>query len=156
MADVESARVRASVVCRRGDRVLTVRAVDPVTGRRYLFLPGGAVEAGETPAAAAVREAREESGYLVAVVGEPVVANYRFDWGGRPWACHTSFFLADLVDPVAEPRADHAEDYLYGVEWVDVADVDGVFEYHPSVRAAVVELLARPAGAGASASIGGG
>ena len=144
MADAPTPRVRASVVCRQGDRVLTVRAVDPVTTRAYLFLPGGAVDPGETAAAAAVREAREESGYAVRIVGEPVVAHYAFDWGGRPWACHTSFFRADLIDPAAEPMPDHDETYLHGVDWVEVADVHRVFDYHPVVRAAVVELLGRP------------
>src|SRR5437016_3693264 len=97
-------RTRASVVCRRGDELLTVRAADPVTGRQYLFLPGGAVEPGESPAAAAARETLEETGYRVAVepAGE-VVADYCFRWSGKDYDCRTHFFRAVLVDPAAAP-----------------------------------------------------
>src|SRR5437763_13471148 len=111
-------RTRASVVCRRGDELLTVRAVDPVTGRQYLFLPGGAVEPGESPAAAAARETLEETGYGVAVdPASEVVADYCFRWSGRDYDCRTHFFRAALVDAAAAPAAVDDDPYMLGVEW---------------------------------------
>lgn len=138
-------RTRASVVCRRGDAMLTVRAADPVTGRQYLFVPGGAVEPGESPAAAAARETLEETGYRVAVdPASEVVAAYCFRWAGKDYDCRTHFFRAELADPAAAPAVVDDDPYLLGVEWVAVADVDDVFGYHEDIRRAVRAL----AGAG--------
>lgn len=53
-------RIRAVAVAVRDDEVLVVlRERD---GRSYAVLPGGAVEAGETPQEACLRELREETG----------------------------------------------------------------------------------------------
>jgi ADP-ribose pyrophosphatase YjhB (NUDIX family) len=58
----------SSIAVVRGDRVLVaVRANGPMAGR--FSLPGGLVEAGETMAAAALRELREEVGVDADVVG---------------------------------------------------------------------------------------
>ena len=58
-------KVAAAVVLRDSNgRVLMVRQN---YGRRLWSLPGGAMEFGETPADAAVREAREELGIVVSV-----------------------------------------------------------------------------------------
>ena len=139
-----SVRVRASAVCRRGDALLTVRAIDPVGGRRYLFLPGGAIEPGETPAAAAERETLEETGHAVTI--DPAVAaverSYTFDWAGRTVACHTTFCRARLVDPTAAARVVRDADYLHGVEWVDLSRLDEAFDYHDTIRDAVRAVLA--------------
>jgi 8-oxo-dGTP diphosphatase len=48
---------RATVICRKGDRVLFVRKP-----KSKWSLPGGKIEQGETPAEAAVRELEEETG----------------------------------------------------------------------------------------------
>lgn len=52
--------------------VLGFRRLDE--GRQGVALPCGGVEEGETPAEAACREALEETGLTVALVGEPFVA----------------------------------------------------------------------------------
>lgn len=48
---------RATVICRKGDRVLFVRKP-----KSKWALPGGKIEQGETPAEAAMRELEEETG----------------------------------------------------------------------------------------------
>src|SRR5690606_29243378 len=60
-------RLRASTVCVNDSALLCVRLRDPSSGVVRLFVPGGAVDAGETPAQAAARETHEETGYAVEV-----------------------------------------------------------------------------------------
>jgi 8-oxo-dGTP pyrophosphatase MutT (NUDIX family) len=121
--------------------VLTVRAVDPVSGQRYFFLPGGAIETGESPAQAAIRETWEETGYRIAVTGEPMVRDYVFTWAGKTYDCQTYFFRANLSDPSAAAAEVHDEAYLTGVEWAPVDRADEVFAYHPAILQAVRALL---------------
>jgi len=134
-------RIRASVVCRRGAQLLTIQAVDPFDGMHYLFLPGGEIEPGESPAAAAERETLEETGYAVRVVEPALVFDYDFMWAGKPYACRTYFFRAALIDPAATPGPVNDDGYIQGVEWTPVAHVDKTFAYHATIRDAVRQLL---------------
>ena len=75
-----------------------------------VFLPGGGIDPGETPAAAVVREVEEECG-LVVRVGAWTAAAVHFVWspGDR---CHyekwSTFVDAAVVGPGAPPvEADH-------------------------------------------------
>lgn len=65
---------RARLILIRDDAIALIERRR--TGRRYYVLPGGGVEAGETPTEAAAREAIEELGVTVAV-GRPVAALLR-------------------------------------------------------------------------------
>ncbi len=58
-------RVRAGVILLQDDRVALIRRRR--AGRLYYTFPGGGVELGETPEAAAVREAHEELGLHVRI-----------------------------------------------------------------------------------------
>jgi tRNA(adenine34) deaminase len=142
-----SRRTRASVVCRHDDRLLTVGAIEPASGRKLLILPGGLIEPGEAPAATAARETLEETGYRVTVdTASELVFDYTFPWGGRDVPCRTHFFRARLAD--ADParvsrRAD--EGYLQQVEWIPVSDVPTVFAGHETIRRAVLALIGKGA-----------
>lgn len=57
--------MRAQVVLVENGRVLMVRLQRP--GRSFWVLPGGAIEDGESPQEAAIREVREETGLEVAI-----------------------------------------------------------------------------------------
>jgi 8-oxo-dGTP pyrophosphatase MutT (NUDIX family) len=140
-------RHRASTVCRWDNRLLTVRATDPVSGRDYLFLPGGGIEPGESPAQAAVRETLEETGHAVRLIGQPIIAEYSFDWTAKCYRCHTHFFAAELVDPGSPPREILRDDpSLHGTEWIDVQRIEEVFAYHAVIGDAVRKLVGKDPG----------
>ena len=75
----------AAVVFDRAGRILVVK--ENYDRRRY-SLPGGALEAGETPEAAVVREAEEETGATVAV--DHLIGVYTLDNGftAHVFRCH--------------------------------------------------------------------
>jgi 8-oxo-dGTP diphosphatase len=99
-------RRRGGAVVLSGGRTLLIR-YPPSAGRRY-FIPGGGVEAGETPAQAAVRELREETGLAGTVVRELATVYNR----GR----EEHYYLLDAAGP-ARPRDLASGETL---EWVDV------------------------------------
>lgn len=71
----------AGVLCvDREDRVLLVHP----TYKRYWDLPGGVIEPGESPRAAARREWREELGCGVLPLGDLLVVDYMPAMDGRP------------------------------------------------------------------------
>jgi 8-oxo-dGTP diphosphatase len=69
--------IAIAVVAQDGRFLIGQRGADELLAGVWEF-PGGKVEAGETPDQAAVRECREETGLLVAVVGayDRVVYSY--------------------------------------------------------------------------------
>jgi tRNA(adenine34) deaminase len=134
-------RVRASAVCVDADEVLCVRLRDPESGVARLFPPGGAVEAGETPAEAAARETLEETGYRVRVrAGSERVERYPYTWAGRRYDVTTHFFRVDLIGG-RDARVDaEPESIVEGAEWVPRSQLDAVLCYDASIRAAVCAL----------------
>jgi 8-oxo-dGTP pyrophosphatase MutT (NUDIX family) len=135
-------RKRASVVCVHEGKLLTVLLRDPVTHMARLFVPGGAIEAAETPAQAAVRETLEETGYRVTCLArEPVVVSYPFVWAGDTIDVTTHFFAVALshAAAAAEPVNDAA--YNEGTRWLAVSEVPQQLGFDINILAAVQQLL---------------
>jgi 8-oxo-dGTP diphosphatase len=60
-------RPGAYAVCLRDGAVLLARGYDPADRHHFWSLPGGGLDHGEDPVAAAVREVAEETGYAVRI-----------------------------------------------------------------------------------------
>ncbi len=87
------------MVCLRGDSVLLIRRGAPPREGQW-SIPGGRIEAGETAAAAALRELREETGVEAELLG-----------------------LVDVVDYIAPER--HYVLIDYAARWVSGEPVAG-------------------------------
>lgn len=119
-----------------------MRLRDPLTKVARLFVPGGGVERDEDPAATAEREAREETGYEVAIESASgLVAHYAFTWEGVEWACETTFFRGRLRRPGEAPAAVVDATYHEGVVWLPVGEVRKELAFDAAICAAVERLL---------------
>lgn len=135
-------RERSSVVVLHKNQVLGFHAVDPTSEIPYFFLPGGAIEEGETPSESAARECLEETGYRVRILEETAFERkYDFPWDGKVHACKTIFFVGVLDQEwVAPPQVEDAS-YHRGVDWIDEKTVSDVFSYSKDILWAVQKLL---------------
>lgn len=108
------------VVCAliiRDDRVLIAqRPADKHLALKWEF-PGGKVEPGEQPAAALVREIREELGCEIEIVEALQTARHRYERG----EIELIPFLCRLAEGSGEP---HPHEHV-AVEWVRTADLSG-------------------------------
>ena len=109
----------SALVVVRERRVLMVQS----RGRDVLYLPGGKVEPGESGAAAASREAREETGLRVAPESLTWFATVTTDAHGQGPGARVMMrlFLADDGAAGQEPAAAGEVD---AIEWVTSADED--------------------------------
>ncbi|MFC2077854.1 NUDIX hydrolase [Candidatus Bipolaricaulota bacterium] len=110
-------RVQA-IVCRHG-RVLMAKHREG--DQQYWCLPGGALEAGESPEEGAVRELREEAGVQGHVVRQ---TGYALDAQGR---VDTHTFLVDIGDQ--QPSLGHDPEVgadaaiLIDVQWMALREI---------------------------------
>jgi 8-oxo-dGTP pyrophosphatase MutT (NUDIX family) len=113
------------------DRVLLLRA--NVGEGDVWITPGGALEPGETPEQAALRELGEETGIQSAELSPCVWTRvHHFDWGGARYEQRERFFVARATCPTITLDNCGAEERQFLSEWrwwtVDeIARSDSVF-----------------------------
>ena len=86
--------------------VVLIRQYRHGTGEVALEIPGGMVEAGDTPESAALRELKEETGYAPGRIW--TLGSVRPNPAIQDTVCHT-YLAADVVR-VSEPALDEGED----------------------------------------------
>jgi mutator protein MutT len=123
----------------RGGSYLVRQRPEGTAMAGYWEFPGGKCEPGETPAAAAARECREEIGLDVTVgrLRRHVVHRYPHAW------VHLSYFDCALRDAAAEPVA------ATGFRWVAAAALAAL--RFPEANEPIVAELAGEAAAGSAA-----
>lgn len=123
--------------------MLLFLGVDPTSLKAMLFMPGGGLEAGETPAQAVLRETLEETGYRIRLIDAPApfLCEYPFVWNGILFHCRTWFFRGVLEPTEQTPAPVNDGDYHYGVRWIPVSELDVTFDYSEPIRTAARRLL---------------
>ncbi|WP_435078121.1 NUDIX hydrolase [Halococcus sp. AFM35] len=114
---LESARARAGrgwgvgALAVADNEMLLVRQ-----GEQWLF-PGGMLEAGETPAAGAAREVREETGIDVHIDGLAAIAEQTFTDGRESFVFHFAAFdaTAESHEVTADPGLE--DEPIHDVAW---------------------------------------
>ena len=111
-----SAPAVGAAIVRDGRALVTIRAREPEKGR--LDLPGGFLEVGEHPVDGLAREAREELGVEIEVLGKPILmATHTYGADGA--YVLAIGFRARIVSGEVRPTDDVAE-----VRWVSPEELD--------------------------------
>jgi 8-oxo-dGTP diphosphatase len=128
---------RAGVLVVRSGRLALIERWK--NGRHYWVVPGGGVEAGETIAQAAQREAEEELGVPVELGALRVRLDHCKADGSiqRQWYFDASVSTDDIR--IVGPEADRMDASIYRAVWVDLAEIDAAAVL-PSVVATLVIL----------------
>ncbi len=134
-------RERTGVICLNRQHLLCIEQRDPITAKRFWGVPGGALEPGETPGEAAIRETLEETGYNVLLTTSNFVSEYVFRWNGQAFDCTTHWFGATLADPEAPPGLVDDADYILQTKWLPWPRCQSLFEYHPAVSHAIGHII---------------
>jgi 8-oxo-dGTP diphosphatase len=120
-------RLAAYGVIRRDGRVLLCRVAPGNIGVGLWTLPGGGIEFGESPEAAAVREVEEETGLGARVTGQPAIHSDTGEWpfSAGPVRYHTIRFVfpMEVVGGVERREFDGSTDEF---GWFTDAEVEGL------------------------------
>lgn len=113
-----SAPTVGAAIVRDGRALVTVRAIEPEKGR--VDVPGGFLEVGEHPVDGLKREAREELGVEIEVLGNPVSLAIH-TYGEDGIYVLAMGFKARIIGGKPDPADDVAE-----IRWVSSEEVDGL------------------------------
>lgn len=111
------------------DRVLLFRSHVRGRGQGFWYPVGGEVEAGESPEAAAIREAREETGLDGLVLGPEVFTRrFVFHWRERIWDARERWWIARVphFTPVFAGMEEIEIDDFSDCRWLSLADLAAV------------------------------
>lgn len=135
-------RLRTSVIIKHNDKLLCFIGQDPQTKEKYYFLPGGAVETGETAPECAARETLEETGYEVRIDSSlNVDKDYEFTWNGINYECTTIFYRGFLTSPFPKVAKVQDAEYHLGVQWLPLSEIKNNFNYKKEILDAILELI---------------
>jgi ADP-ribose pyrophosphatase YjhB (NUDIX family) len=120
-------RLAAYGVVRRGGRVLLCRVAPGNLGAGRWTLPGGGLQFGEAPDAAAIREVEEETGLVARIAGPPVIHSDTGEWpfSAGPVTYHTLRFVypMEVVAGTERREVDGSSDEL---GWFDPGELGGL------------------------------
>ena len=126
----------AGGVVLRNQEVLLIRVSD-AKGRAIWSFPKGRLDAGETPAEAALREVLEETGWRCTIEADLSTTEYWFQREGRRFRKTVVWFKMSPIEQAGVPDGE-AED----VQWVDHRAAFARLNY-PSDAALLAQALAQ-------------
>ncbi|GMV49731.1 MAG: putative mutator protein MutT4 [Nitrospirae bacterium] len=129
----------------RGQEVLLIRVSDQ-KGRPIWSFPKGRLDAGETPAQAALREVLEETGWRCRIDVELCRTEYWFQRVGRRFRKTVVWFKMTPLEQAGQPDGEVEE-----VQWVEHQEAIKRLRY-PSDVTLLLEVIAGKASQGATPS----
>lgn len=133
-------RKRSSLILIQDQKILGFWAIDPVSKKRYFFLPGGALESNEMAWQAAERETLEETGWVAkADPSSEILKSYDFTWNGTTYRCETYFYYGQLVQKLGDPLNEPS--YHQGCDWISLSLLKETFSYHATILSAIEEVI---------------